>query len=528
MTQTVLTYMESAGTKPATARDRAALAEELGRVSAIQVYPRSVVAIQHALLFLGRQGDEQYLGCLARDSHLHERFTGRVDTVIIRGEDYTLTAGERSAENAAALRGTLPHLVAQPLGLHPSAGFGDRLGLATPGHLAALREVFYDENDGHADNAYTMSPILAQQSIRENARTGRSPQEVMDDALWGAFQAGWRNGFGADADHLKNSDDIDACVAAGYSFYTIDPGEFVDDASNTADRGALHEKVKSLPWDMLESTLDELSSRLTGSVDLAGSRVEIEEEALMRAAAKYGQAVAHTVQMYRHLRSRLGDRPFDFEMSVDETETVTSLTEHVYIASELQRLGVRVTSLAPRYVGRFEKGVDYIGDLEDFRASFVQHVAVARTFGLYKLSLHSGSDKFRIYPIAKEEAGDLVHLKTAGTSYLEALRTLAHVDPGLLRDIVDLAVERYPTDRATYHVSAEIAQMPALANLADEELAALLDDFHARQILHVTFGSVFASDDLRHALIDAMRRNEQAYHDMLQLHFVKHLQPFAK
>ena len=528
MTQTVLTYMESAGTKPATAHDRAALADELGRLSAMQVYPRSVVAIQHALLFLGKQGDEQYLGCLARDSHLHERFTGRVDTVIIRSEDYTLTAGERSAENAAALRGTLPHLVAQPLGLHPSAGFGDRLGLATPGHLAALREVFYDGNDGHADNAYTMSPILAQQSIRENARTGRTPQQVMDDALWGAFQAGWRSGFGADADHLKNSDDIDACVAAGYSFYTIDPGEFVDDGANTAGRDALREKVDALPWDVLESTAGELAARLAGTVDLGTSKVDVTEEELMRAAAKYGQAVAHTVQMHRHLRDRLGDRPFDFEMSVDETETVTSLAEHIYIASELQRLGVTVTSLAPRYVGRFEKGVDYIGDLDDFRTSFAQHVAVARTFGPYKLSLHSGSDKFRIYPIAKEEAGELVHLKTAGTSYLEALRALTHADPGLLRDIVDLAVERYPTDRATYHVSAEIAQMPALANLADAELPSLLDDFHTRQVLHVTFGSVFADDDLRHALHDAMRRHEQAYHDTLAAHFVKHLAPFAR
>jgi hypothetical protein len=87
------------------------------------------------------------------------------------------------------------------------------LGLATPGHIRAVRAVGGD-----------IAPILAQQSMRENARTGRSPQQVMDDALWGVFQEGWREPWGADADHLKTTEDVDVCVAAGYTFFTIDPG----------------------------------------------------------------------------------------------------------------------------------------------------------------------------------------------------------------------------------------------------------------------------------------------------------------
>src|ERR671939_1951620 len=108
--------------------------------------------------------------------------------------------------------------------------------------------------------------------------------------------------------------------------------------------------------------------------------------------------------MYRHLEKVMGTRPFELEMSVDETETVTTLAEHVYIASELKRLGVRWVSLAPRYVGHFEKGVDYIGDLEALRADLAGHAAIARALGPYKLSLHSGSDKFSVYPIITEAA----------------------------------------------------------------------------------------------------------------------------
>jgi hypothetical protein len=185
----------------------------------------------------------------------------------------------------------------------------------------------------------------------------------------------------------------------------------------------------------------------------------------------------------------MNGRPFELEMSVDETENPTTLAEHVYIASELRRLGVQFVSLAPRYVGVFEKGVDYIGDLALFERAFSQHVAVAKTYGPYKLSIHSGSDKFKIYPIASRLAGDLIHLKTAGTSYLEALRTIARCDPRLFKEIVGYAVGRYPVDRATYHVSADPSLIPDVGKL-DWMISRFAENFHAREVLHVTYGSV--------------------------------------
>ncbi len=491
------------------------LASALGSVSGLTVYPASLTATQNTLFFLGRQGTTKRLGIVSASDALSRNFQGEVLDVTVAGQSLTLTLCETSAANAAALRAILPFLVARPLGLKKSAGCGDRLGLATPGHLRAIR---------HS----TMAPIVAQQSIRENARTGRTPQEVMDDATWGVLQEGWRDGFGADADHLKTTADVDSCVAAGFTFYTIDPSEHVDNEANTAPVAVLREKLTALPWADLATDWADTQTRLGKTIDLGTFKLTISEEELLRAVAKYGRVVVHTVKMYRHLEQAMGDRPFELEMSVDESETVTTLAEHVYIANELKRLGVQWVSLAPRYIGDFEKGVDYIGDLAEFEKSFAQHLAVAQTYGPYKLSLHSGSDKFSIYPIASRVAGDLVHLKTAGTSYLEALRAIGQVNPPLFRAIAQFACERYPIDRATYHVSAEVEKMPSLAALSDEQLTSLLDDFHAREILHVTFGSVLHHPEFRAPFFAALRENEEIYYGVLETHFGKHFAPFGE
>jgi hypothetical protein len=228
-----------------------------------------------------------------------------------------------------------------------------------------------------------------------------------------------------------------------------------------------------------------------------------------------------------------GDQPFDLEVSVDETDTPTTPAEHIFVATELRRLGVRWVSLAPRFVGRFEKGVDYIGDVAALDSDIRVHAAIARAFGSYKISLHSGSDKFSIYEAAVAHTRGVVHLKTAGTSYLEALRAVAESSPALFRAIYGFARGRYDQDRASYHVSATVASAPEPASVADADLAALLEDFHTRQILHVTFGSVLTA---RHAdggfvfadrLRSILQDHPDVYAECLERHFVRHLRPFA-
>ena len=497
------------------------IAADLGAQLGLSVYPRSLALAGSRLWFLAQGDGKKWVCCMAQ-AGTSAPLPAQAKSVTIDRYAMELAIAPTSAEAAAVMREQLDFLRPRPLGLQKSAGCGDRLGLATPGHIRALRSVF------GADDAVKLAPIFAQQSIRENVRTGRSPQEVLDDAMWGVFQEGWRQGYGADADHLKNFDDVDVCAAAGYTFYTIDPGEYVDNRAARVSGSELRTMAEALPWDELQDTLPDLERRLANTpIEFPEFIVTLQGVSVVRAAAKYGRTVAHTARMVDRVRQAMGDRPFEVEMSVDETETVTTLAEHVYIASELKRLGVQVVSLAPRYVGDFEKGVDYIGDLHRFEESFAQHVAVAKAFGPYKLSLHSGSDKFRIYPIAAQLAGDLVHLKTAGTSYLEALRAIAAIDPGLFREIVQFARERYPIDRASYHVSADLAQMPDIAGWPDDALVDLLDDFHGREVLHVTFGSVLNHAEFRDRFFGALRSNEETYDAMLDAHFQKHFAPFA-
>ncbi len=313
----------------------------------------------------------------------------------------------------------------------------------------------------------------------------------MDDATWGQFAEGWRGGTGADADHLKTTADVDVCLAAGFAMFTIDPSEHVDSSADTADLAALRAKAGALPWADLEDTDAAARKRYLGrTFEVEHLKVAFDEATLLRAEVKYGRAVAHVARMSRHLLTAAAGRPVELEVSVDETDTPTSPAEHYWVASELVRLGVRWVSLAPRFVGRFEKGVDYIGDLDALEEDVAAHAAIARRFGPYKLSLHSGSDKFSVYPIAARLAKGLVHLKTAGTSYLEALRTVAAVDPALFREIYAFARERYDTDKASYHVSAELGRAPEAADVREADLPALLEQFDAREILHVTFGSV--------------------------------------
>ena len=483
---------------------------DLGQMADVTIYPRSVTEADGVTFFLGRAPQGKVLGIVGDAAGFEGERRGGV------------LHGPLTPLNARILRGRLPWLRPQPLGLRKCAGCGDRLGLATPGHIRAFRR------------AAAIAPIFAQQSMRENARTGRTPQQVVDDATWGLFQEGWQEPWGADADHLKTTEDVDLCVAAGYTFFTVDPGEYVDNSAHTAPHDVLQAKMHALPWDDLADSPDALRTRyLDRHFQIEAHRLVFDETTLLRAACKYGRAILHAARMHRHLAGAGPDpamRPeseqvFELEVSVDETDTPTSPLEHAFIASELRRMGVQWVSLAPRYIGRFEKGVDYIGDRDAFEADFAQHAAIARVLGPYKLSLHSGSDKFSIYPIVARHCGDLVHLKTAGTSYLEALRAIAGVHPELYRTILDYARQHYVQDRASYHVSADPTKVASAESLIDANLPGVLDTFDGRQVLHVTFGSVM--DQFGEQLRTTLDAHEESHYAALEAHFERHLAPFS-
>ena len=173
-----------------------------------------------------------------------------------------------------------------PARIKTSAGLGDRIGLATPGHVRAMQKT-----DGK------IAPIFAQQSIREMARTSRTPDQVMDDATWGIFQENWQNGVGADADHLKTTDDIDVCLAAGYTFFTIDPGNFVNNEAETASGNALQESALKLPKEMQIKE----NGLLNKKIHLDELHLDFSETLLLKAMVKYGNAIWHVKNMYEYL-----------------------------------------------------------------------------------------------------------------------------------------------------------------------------------------------------------------------------------
>ena len=131
----------------------------------------------------------------------------------------------------------------------------------------------------------------------------------------------------------------------------------------------------------------------------------------------------HSTRQQKKIR-----KEFDFEVSIDETEEPTSICAHFFIANELKKKNIPLTSLAPRFIGEFQKGIDYIGSVHTFKQNFAAHVKIAKLFS-YKLSIHSGSDKFSIFPTVAQAKNIAIHLKTSGTTWLECLRFIAKARP---------------------------------------------------------------------------------------------------
>jgi len=471
-------------------------------------YPESQVAYGGVIYWLERSADgTKTLVAVANDESAFDRFAGTIETLDGRVH----LRAETSADNAGALRSALPWLTPSRYGLHTSAGFGDRLGLATPGHVRALNSV-----------GAPIRPVFAQQSIREMGRCHRTPRNVLDDATWGAFQAGWTGPVGADADHLEELDDIDDTAAAGFVFFTLDPKAKVDPEAEHADPATVRAKVDALDWTGLDSDLPAFLKRYAGRrIDLEHDAVELDEESVLRAMAKYGPSLAHAMAMYRRLMEKGSD--CEVEFAVDETDYPTRPAEHVVVVSELKRLGMEFVSFAPRFVGRFEKGVEYIGDPDELQRDFEIHAQLARALGPYKLSLHSGSDKFSTYPLIAEATRGVVHLKTAGTSWAEALRVIAGNDADLMRRVLALALDSFEANRKSYHLSCDPARIPG--NPTDDEVARLLDETDSRQVLHVGYGAIL--EEFGPQMYRVWNDHEDELYGIIADHFVRHLQPFA-
>lgn len=407
-----------------------------------------------------------------------------------------------------------------PLGLKRSFGFGDRLGLATPGHAASARK-------------FDFAPVFAQQSIHELVCTERTPSEVIAAAVGALDSIGYNGPWGADADHLRTPDDVVYTASAGFTSFTIDPSEFVN---NDAEDMQVHE---------LEMAASRLSPSIFPSSDWWNEYTDktfdvhesfsltVHKEELLRSAVKYGRAVAHCETMAQSVARACEDRPFEIEVSVDASDSPTSPVDHLFLALELRKRGVKLTAFAPHFIGKFENGVDFEGDLEGLERSLIQHVAIANHCGPYKISIHSGSDKFAAYPIIGRICGDRLHVKTGGTSYLEALRVVLRTEPALFNEIKRFCVERFAADKKRESVSTSEEDAVEAAARADVEQA-MLEEGAGRQLLLVTFGSVLTSGktacgrSFKSAIVETLDRHLDLYFELLEKHFDRHLSLLSK
>lgn len=414
--------------------------------------------------------------------------------------------------NLNLLRAIFPHLNPSFCGLRASFGTGDRLGIATPAHIRAFKgkDIF---------------PILAQQSVREMARTERNWQKVLDDTIWGCFEAGYIGPFGADADHVKEIKELKEAADCGYTMFTLDPSDFIRNDVKKLGKQKLDQLYNQIP------NSKEIKKLYLGkSYEVNGQELIFDEKSLKEITLTYSEALHHVVECYEFLKNYNKDK-LDLEISVDETPTVTSPLAHLFIVLELQRRGVDFQNLALHFLGDWQKGIEYIGDVKEFAKEFSLHAAIAKKIGGYKLSLHTGSDKFSVYSIFAQETEGLCHIKTAGTSWLEEVKVVAMKNPNLYREIHRFALKNFKKDRASYNLTTDLSRVPDIDTITDDKLINLFKQNDSRQLIHITYGSILSAKDdegkyiFKDRIYKILFEHEEDHYRELSNHIKRHLEP---
>lgn len=423
-----------------------------------------------------------------------------------------------SHENRLVLNKFFDYTVPRAFGTQiATIGLGDRLGIASPGHIQVVR-------------GRNIRPILAQQSIRELNLTGRDYKQVVDAACFAAFQEGYKDGFGADGDHLKVEADIELALGLGFTMLTLDCSEKIDNTVEGTDAASQAAKYALLP----ESVRSHYESKyLNQTFEVAGTSITFDKETLIKNVLIYGEAINFMEHIYvTYIKN--ASREVDFEISIDETATPTAPESHFLVAKELYSRGLTIYSMAPRFIGEFQKGIDYMGDIEQFEKELIIHAGIADDFG-YKLSIHSGSDKFSVFQLIGKYTKGRFHVKTAGTNWLEAVRTVAKVNSDLYRRMHQYALDHFEEATAYYHVTTDLSKIVPLDQVSDADLAdTYMNEDNARQVLHITYGILLQAKDaqgnslFKDEFFRTLSEQEEAYAESLRSHIGKHLDLLGK
>jgi len=405
-----------------------------------------------------------------------------------------------------------------------SMGIGDRFGREGSAQLAAFIKA--------KAAGVEIAPVW-NKSNREHQIIHTAPPSVRVEADAAVSAAGWQGGYHVDADHisLKN---VDGFIAAS-DFFTLDVADFTGKPAEAAAIQAFAAR----------------HAHLAGALKIPGvtETYHITPHQIAKIAAKYLLAVQEAGKIYRHVAAQKGAEHFITEVSMDETDAPQTPLEMLFILAAIADEKIPAQTIAPKFTGRFNKGVDYVGDVAQFEKEFNDDLAViefaVRQFGLpanLKLSVHSGSDKFSIYaPIhrALKRTGAGLHLKTAGTTWLEEAAGLALAGGKgleLAREIYAGALARFDEMCGPYATVIDIHRhkLPPVAEVnlwtGAQFAAALRHDQqnpaynpNLRQLLHV--GYKIAAEKGA-GFIQALEENRAIIAELVTGNlFEKHMQP---
>ncbi|WP_372722988.1 tagaturonate epimerase family protein [Novipirellula sp.] len=403
-------------------------------------------------------------------------------------------------------------------------GVGDRFAHQAAAQLRAFEQLAKDGVD--------VAPVW-NKSNREHTFVGSKPQSVYDAAKNAIETRGWKKPWHVDADHIQLAT-VDPFIPCS-DFFTIDVADSIGKAASKEEITAFVDRHPELVGTL---TLDGLSSPL-----------EVSKEDVQRVAEQYLLAVKEAGEIYRHIAEAKGADNVIAEISMDETDSPQTPPELLVILAAIADEKVPVQTIAPKFTGRFNKGVDYVGDLKQFEREFNDDVAViahaVKTYGLpetLKLSVHSGSDKFSLYPIIREclqRTGAGLHIKTAGTTWLEEIIGLAEAGGdglALAKEIYAYALEHVEEFCAPYASVIDIdnSKLPdaetvngwsgprlasAIRHIQDNEHF----NAHMRQLLHVSF-KVAAKHGDRYT--DLLKKNEEIVgNEVTKNIYERHLRP---
>ena len=403
-----------------------------------------------------------------------------------------------------------------------SFGVGDRFARQAKAQLRAFEQA--------RELGIDVVPVW-NKSNREHTFVGSEPSSVRAAAKAAVDAANWQYGWHVDADHiqLKTVDRFLDCS----DFFTIDVADFI---GGKADASAVDSFVQS-------------HRDLIGEHDFAGVACSISKSFMETVALKYLAACQAAGDIYRHIAAKKGESNFIAEVSMDETDQPQTPSELLVILAALADQKIALQTIAPKFTGRFNKGVDYVGDLQQFTSEFNADLAVLKEavtrFGLpsnLKLSVHSGSDKFSIYPVIREalaRTGAGLHIKTAGTTWLEELIGLCEAGGDgleLTKEIYGYALDHVDELCAPYASVIDInrKQLPDQASIArmnGETLAATIRHIpsdprfnaNVRQLLHVSF-KVAAKQGNRY--LDLLKANQKIVGEQVTTNLLeRHIKP---